>query len=68
MSKWSLSKKVWAILSLLIVAFVGCVYLSLTSMGTIRNELNEITTVNIKRDQLTSAIQDSQRVLTIATF
>nr|BDT28084.1 methyl-accepting chemotaxis protein [Bacteriovorax sp. HI3] len=68
MSKWSLSRKVWAILSLLIVAFVGCVYLGLSRMSTIRNELNEITTINVKRDQLTSEIQDAQRVLTISTF
>lgn len=68
MSTWSLNRKVWAILSLLIVAFVVSVFLSLNSMGKIRDDLNEITTKNVKRDQLTSAIQDSQRVLTISTF
>jgi len=68
MSKWSLNRKVWAILSLLIVAFVGCIYLSLSSMGKIRDDLNEITTVNVKRDKLTAAIQDAQRVLVISTF
>jgi methyl-accepting chemotaxis protein len=68
MSTWSLNRKVWAILSLLIVAFVVSVFLALNSMGKIRDDLNEITTKNVKRDQLTSAIQDSQRVLTISTF
>lgn len=68
MSTWSLNRKVWAILSLLIVAFAISVFLALNSMGKIRDDLNEITTKNVKRDQLTSAIQDSQRVLTISTF
>lgn len=68
MSKWSLNRKVWAILTLLIVSFIGSVYLSLSNMNSIRNELNEITTKNIKRDQLTSEIQDAQRVLRITSF
>lgn len=68
MSKWSLNRKVWAFLTLLIVSFIGSVYLSLSNMNSIRNELNEITTKNIKRDQLTSEIQDAQRVLRITSF
>ncbi|MGZ3789759.1 MAG: HAMP domain-containing methyl-accepting chemotaxis protein [Bacteriovorax sp.] len=68
MGNWSLNRKVWAVLGLLIVAFIGCVYFSLNRMGSIRDVLNEITNVNIKRDQLTSDIQGSQRVLMLSTF
>lgn len=68
MSNWGLSKKIWSVLGLLVVAFIGSTYLALTRMGEIRDALNEITLVFVKRDQLTSEIQDGQRQMTIAAL
>ncbi len=68
MSQWSLNRKIWSVLAIVIVAYVGSVYLALSSMSDIRDELNEITTKNLKRSELTGNLQDDQRVLTIVTF
>lgn len=68
MKKWSLNKKIWSVFGLLILAFVGCTFLALNGMQKIGANLEEVTTVFVKKDQLTSAIQDSQRVLTITAF
>ena len=68
MKNWSLNKKVWSILTILILAFIGCVYFSLDRMGLIRDVLNEITTKNIRREELAADIQGAQRVIMLATF
>lgn len=65
MKNWSLSKKIWGILGLLVLSFIGTMYFTLTRMNLIRDSLNEITTVTVKRDQYTWLIQDSQRQLRI---
>lgn len=68
MKNWSLNRKIWSVLALLIVAFIGSVYMGLSSMIKIRDGLAEITGPYTKRDQLTSTIQDGQRVLTIMSL
>lgn len=68
MSNWSLSRKIWSVLAIVIVAYIGNVYLAISRMGEIRDELNEITTKNMKREELTAEIKDLQKVLTLSTF
>lgn len=63
MNKWSLSKKIWAIIGLLSIAFVGSTIFSLQNLSGLRDSLNDVTGNVVKRDQLTSEIKDNQRRL-----
>jgi len=65
MKNWSLSKKIWAIIGLLCLAFVGSTAFSLRELMAGRDTLNEITGTLMKRDQLTAEIRDSQRMMSI---
>ncbi|MBC7427352.1 MAG: hypothetical protein H7336_01990 [Bacteriovorax sp.] len=62
MKNWSLSKKIWGIFSLLIISFIGCMYIALSGMKDIGRDLDEITNIYVKRDQLSSDIQYKQRL------
>lgn len=68
MKNWSLNKKIWAVLGLLIVAFVGSTYFSLTRLSNVKDSLNEITQVQVPRDKITSEINDNQRLIVIAVL
>jgi len=63
MNKWSLSKKIWAIIGLLSIAFVGSTVFSLQNLSGLRDSLNDVTGNVVKRDQLTAEIKDNQRRL-----
>jgi methyl-accepting chemotaxis protein len=68
MKNWSLSKKIWAVLGLLAFAFVGSTYFGLSRLARVRDSLVEITSTDMKRDQLTSEIQLNQRQITSLTL
>ncbi|MBX3032278.1 MAG: MCP four helix bundle domain-containing protein [Bdellovibrionaceae bacterium] len=70
MNQWGLSKKIWSVLGLLsfAFAFVFSTVYALHSMNKIQASMNIITGDIVKRDQLTSEIQDNQRQMTIAAL
>jgi methyl-accepting chemotaxis protein len=68
MKNWSLSKKIWAIIGILSVAFIFSSVFSVKELIIGRDSLNEITQIHVKRDQLTSEIKDNQRRITQATM
>lgn len=67
MKDWSLSKKIWSIIGLLSLAFVGSTLYSLKNLSELRDTLNDFTGNVVKRDHLTSEIKDDQRRITILT-
>ncbi|MBX3034070.1 MAG: MCP four helix bundle domain-containing protein, partial [Bdellovibrionaceae bacterium] len=68
MNQWGLSKKIWSVLGLLSFAFVFSTVYALHSMNKIQASLNLITGDIVKRDQLTSQLQDNQRQMTISAL
>jgi methyl-accepting chemotaxis protein len=63
MKNWSLSKKIWGVLGILCFAFVMSAGFSVKELVAGKDALNEITSVLIRRDQLSSDINDNQRVM-----
>lgn len=68
MKNWSLSKKIWAIIGILSLAFIFSAVFSVKELLNGRDSLNEITQIQVKRDQLTSEIKDNQRRTVMLTM
>ena len=65
MNNWSLAKKIWTCVGVLIAAYVVNNGLSIRTSLVNRRTLNEITGTVVKRDQLVADIRDSQRRISL---
>lgn len=61
MNSWSLKKKIWAILLLVTLAFVATTCLSIYKLISLKDDLNEVSSVMRKRDSFINIIKDTQR-------
>ena len=68
MKHWSLNKKIWSVLLLLCAAYVASNTYAIKELLFLRDSLNEITGNVVRRDQLTSEMQDNQRVISNSTL
>jgi methyl-accepting chemotaxis protein len=62
MKKWSLNAKVTFVISILAMGAMAISYTAIKSMSGLNESLKSIVDVDVRRDQLTSLITDSQRL------
>ncbi len=68
MARWSLSKRIWFVLGLLVLAFGVSVAIAFVSFEKLRNAMDDIGNVYVKRALIANTIRDNQRQLALATF
>ena len=49
MSTWSLNRKIWSVVGLLALAFVGCTVSSYYGLKTVQTSMNQVTAVFLPR-------------------
>ena len=67
MKNWSLNAKIGFVIAVLSFGATTIAYFGISRMAMINDMMSELAHVDVKRDQLTSAIQDEQRMISILT-